>query len=406
MESVRFLKRALESAELVPLAQSHLLRLASSEEATEVAAAASAVFKESAERQPLSSGQDIAWQREELESLEREREQRRMTTIHFSVHGEDDELRRHYEGVIRAILGGRIIPFLGAGVNLCGRPIEVKWSPGSGFLPSSWELAEYLARVFRYPHPPDDLLRVSQYVTITDGAGPLYDELHKLFDSDYIPTSLHRFLAALPSAMRAKGLPVKYPLIVTTNYDDVLEVALKQADEPYDLVYYESKGKNFGKFWHRPPDGKPQLIERPNVYRGLSLGRHTIVLKIHGAVTRAEPTGDRDSYVITEDNYIDYMLNTEVAVLLPIPLFEKLMRSHCLFLGYNLTSWNRRIILRRIWKDRAFSWKSWAVRRGSDAIDDQFWKSWNVETINADLQDYIAALSRCLENWPHAGAGA
>ena len=131
-------------------------------------------------------------------------------------------------------MDGRVIPFLGAGVNLCGRPTEVKWSPGSGFLPSGWELTEYLAREFRYPHAPNellDLLRVSQYVTITDGAGPLYEELHKLFDSDYTPTCLHRFLAALPSAMRAKGLPVKYPLIVTTNYDDVLEVALKQASE-------------------------------------------------------------------------------------------------------------------------------------------------------------------------------
>ena len=320
-----------------------------------------------------------------------------------------DPLDEHAAKVIKEMLGGRVIPFLGAGVNLCGRPTEVKWSPGSGFLPSGGELTEYLAREFRYPHAPNDLLdllRVSEYVTITDGAGPLYEELHKLFDSDYTPTCLHRFLAALPSAMRAKGLPVKYPLIVTTNYDDVLEVALQQASEPYDLVYYETKGENLGKFWHQPPDGKPQLIERPNKYRGLSLDRRTIVLKIHGAVTRNEPTGDCDSYVITEDHYIDYMLNTEVTALLPIPLPEKLKRSHYLFLGYGLKDWNLRVILRRIWKDSVLDWKSWAVKRDSDAIDEQFWKKRNVDIINADLQDYIAALGRCLENWPHAGGGA
>ena len=155
-----------------------------------------------------------------------------------------DPLQDHAAKVIKEILGGRVIPFLGAGVNLCGRPTEVKWSPSSGLLPSGGELTEYLAREFRYPHAPNDLLdllRVSEYVTITDGAGPLYEELHKLFDSDFTPTCLHCFLATLPSAMRAKGLPVKYPLIVTTNYDDVLEVALQQASEPYDLVYYETK---------------------------------------------------------------------------------------------------------------------------------------------------------------------
>ena len=32
-------------------------------------------------------------------------------------------------------------------------------------------------------------------------------------------------------------------------------------------------------------------------------------MKIHGAVDRAEP--DRDSYVITEDHYIDYLTKTE-----------------------------------------------------------------------------------------------
>ncbi len=152
--------------------------------------------------------------------------------------------------------------------------------------------------------------------------------------------------------------------------------------------------------------GEPHLIDKPNKYRGLSFDQRTVILKIHGAVTRDEATGDHDSYVITEDHYIDYMLNTEVTALLPVPLPEKLKRSHYLFLGYGLKDWNLRVILRRIWKDQALDWKSWAVKRDSDAIDEQFWKKRNVDIINADLQDYIASLSRCLENRRHAGGGA
>jgi SIR2-like domain len=314
---------------------------------------------------------------------------------------------KHVANVINYMLNGRVIPFLGAGVNLCGRPTEVKWSPSSGFLPSGWELTEYLAQRFSYPHDPDDLLRVSEYATITEGTGPLYDALHELFDTDYNPTCLHHFLAYLPSAMRDKSLPVKYPLIVTTNYDDVLEVAFRQANEPYDLVYYEAKaGKNIGKFWHRPPGGKPQLIERPNKYRGLSLDRCTIILKIHGAVTREEDASHHDSYVITEDDYIDYMLNADFTTLLPIPLPEKLMYSSYLFLGYSLKDWNLRVILRRIWKSQDLTRNSWAVKRDSDTIDDLFWTNRNVDVFNVDLQDYIANLSCCLKNWPHAGGGA
>ena len=36
-----------------------------------------------------------------------------------------------------------------------------------------------------------------------------------------------------------------------------------------------------------------------------------MILKIHGAVDRDEPK--EDSFVITEDNYIDYLTATDVA---------------------------------------------------------------------------------------------
>ncbi len=33
----------------------------------------------------------------------------------------------HYKTVIKAIADGRVVPFLGAGVNLCGRPEGEAW---------------------------------------------------------------------------------------------------------------------------------------------------------------------------------------------------------------------------------------------------------------------------------------
>ena len=35
----------------------------------------------------------------------------------------------HYDMVVKAIADGRVVPFLGAGVNLCGRPGEIDWGP-------------------------------------------------------------------------------------------------------------------------------------------------------------------------------------------------------------------------------------------------------------------------------------
>ena len=71
---------------------------------------------------------------------------------------------RHYRMLAELLVAGEVVPFLGAGVNLCGRPESTVFQPGR-FLPSGSELAMYLAREVNYPYPDRmDLLRVSQYV--------------------------------------------------------------------------------------------------------------------------------------------------------------------------------------------------------------------------------------------------
>src|SRR5262245_32793159 len=99
-------------------------------------------------------------------------------------------LEAHYSTVIKELIAGRVVPFLGAGANLCGRPEDSSWKPDQlQYLPSGTELAAFLAENFGFTgRGNDDLLRVSQYISVMIGAGPLYEELHKLLDADYPPT--------------------------------------------------------------------------------------------------------------------------------------------------------------------------------------------------------------------------
>ena len=164
----------------------------------------------------------------------------------------DDE---HYRLVANRLMAGAVVPFLGAGVGLCGRPAEVPWELGR-YLPSGKELAEYLARDIDYPAgEPFDLLRVCQYVDVKLGNGPLYEALHAVFDADYAPTPIHRLLASLPErirTVRGEG-PRFFPLYVTTNYDSLLEQALRDAGEEYDLVTYMAEGPDKNRFVHTRP---------------------------------------------------------------------------------------------------------------------------------------------------------
>jgi hypothetical protein len=296
----------------------------------------------------------------------------------------------HYRLLAKAIAEGRVVPLLGAGVNLCGRPSGAGWQQGR-YLPSGAELARYLAGVFDFPADElQDLLRVSQYVAVMTGSGPLYEELHHLLDADYQPTKVHTLLAGVPEFLRRQGL-VRYQLILTTNYDNALEGAFRAAGEEFDLVTYIAEGPHRGKFLHVPPDGDVRLIERPNEYRELSLTRRTVILKIHGAIDRHDP--ERDSYVITEDHYIDYLTHTDIANLVPVALAARLRRSHFLFLGYSMADWNLRVILHRIWGEQELNYKSWSIQLDPKPIEEGFWRKRGVEILHAPLEDYIDALA-------------
>ena len=164
---------------------------------------------------------------------------------------------KHFERVADAIAAGEVVPFLGAGANLCDRPAEAPWDPES-FAPSARELALTLAKQSRYPNldelgdparPP--LQWVSQYFDAVLGDKPLYKKLREVFEARYPPSSLHRLLARLPALLRERGAEEQL-LVLTTNYDDLVERALDDAKEAFDVVWYDAKpGPNQGQFWHR-----------------------------------------------------------------------------------------------------------------------------------------------------------
>lgn len=308
-----------------------------------------------------------------------------------------DPLESHYENVAEAFMEGEVVPFLGAGVNLMERPEGLSWKQGE-FLPNGRELAEYLADHFKYKEAEErqDLNRVSQYVAVEQGLGPLYRELHWVFNGDYPPTQLHHFLARVPAILREKGVKDKYPIIVTANYDDLLERAFQKANEPYDLMWYVADGKDDlrRKFIHRAPDGTQQPIREPDDYRGIHPDRQTVIIKLHGAVDRTP--AERDSYVITEDHYLDYLTNSNILDLAPTTLRPRLMNSHFLFMGYSLRDWNLRVLLYRIWGAQALDYNSWAIQRQPQRMDITTWGRRNVEIKDKLLTEYIAGLERQL----------
>jgi hypothetical protein len=313
----------------------------------------------------------------------------------------EEWLSEHFEDVLDAMATGNVVPLLGAGANLCDREEGDRWVRG-GNLPSGSELACYLADKLHYPdeRSQDDLVRVSQYGQSKRGSGTLFRYLHEVFSDTYEPTALHHLLATMPKRIANARGTRKHQLIVTTNYDDALEQAFDRAGETYDVVWYEGPRRGSpapgGRCMHRTPDGEVHEVVRANEYAAISLEERPVILKVHGAVDRREPTYENDSYVISEDHYIEYLSDTCLTDLFPVTLLETLFTSHFLFLGYRLRDWNVRVILHQIWREREHELDAWAIQRDVGEIDRVLWDKRGVHLLDIPLDDYVAGLAEHL----------
>jgi hypothetical protein len=288
-----------------------------------------------------------------------------------------------------------VVPFLGAGVNLADRQSEASWRPGID-LPSGNELAESLATQFLYPpaEPRTDLMRVAQYVESRLGEVAIYDELRDVFASTYVPTLVHKVLARVPSALARKGIANPHLLIVTTNYDDAQEQAFDEVGAEYDVLWYMAHGEHRRQFMHLAPGESPVPIDEPG-QSDLSVDRRSVILKIHGAVYR--PSDRLDSFVVTEDDYIEYMSAQNLVNIVPVKLRETMVDANFLFLGYRLGDWNLRVFLHALWAKRDKTAKSWSVNMAHRDLDRLFWEKRSVDMIESPLSNYMTALRSALE---------
>ena len=184
---------------------------------------------------------------------------------------------------------GRVVPLLGAGVNLCGRPVDGPWQQDTAICRAAESLltTSPLRSTIRALH---DLVRISQYVSVVMGDAPLYDELHDVFAAEYEPTPLHRFLAKLPSIVRRHDPP---PRLLSAHRDDELrrcarkrirrggENTISSRTSPTATsAGSSSTGHGRGSRRHRPAEQ----------YGALSLERRTVILKVTGPLAATMPS--------------------------------------------------------------------------------------------------------------------
>jgi hypothetical protein len=223
-----------------------------------------------------------------------------------------------WNALLWAIKYKECTPFLGAGA--C-----------SGVLPSGGDLAAEWAREFNYPfHDPRNLIRVSQFVAIRAGPKTPRFKIRRKFsgakpDFDN-PDEPHRVLAEL-----------RLPVYITTNYDDFMWQALERV-----LANETPRGHARREVckWHHARR-RQKASEQGDID---ATPEGPVIYHLHGTLD------DVDSMVLTEDDYLDFLMCISEAEqkLIPPRIERAFSDSALLFMGYSLEDMNFKVLFRRL----------------------------------------------------------
>lgn len=292
---------------------------------------------------------------------------------------EQGDVEPPYQLILDGLEKGKVIPFLGAGASLPALLDDTLWKVDTAQrFPLALELAEALAGYTNYPQDaPRELALVAQYFSGLNGREPLTEYLHRIFVREHLSTSLHSFLA---DHMRTG-------IIITTNYDNLVERAF--GDRPFDLVVHaidEDKVLLLRHGANNPEYVTPAKLDADGM-------QHPLVYKMHGTADVRDPLPDQ--FLITEDDYVDFLTRMMRQKVLPAPVLTALMRSNVLFLGYGLGDWNVRVILNTVARQfnnemrKKQKLKSWAIQHQVNAVEAINWQERGVHLFVMALDRFV-----------------
>ena len=287
------------------------------------------------------------------------------------------ELDAHFERVVRLIEDGRLTFFLGSAIYDWLTRIKPFYGE--------------LARVFECEALSVEPFAVAQYIADRHGRENLYAEIRKLFArTPLVPRSTHELFAAWSGFKTHNGKKVPFPMVITTNYDDVLEQRLADAGLPYHLFSYQADGRHRGLFYHWSADNELRIVERPRNIRALSDG--FVLVKLNGGFDRHGRIPE--SYVTTRLDYWD--VAARIPRMLPAVVQQKLSADPLLFLGSGLSAPDVESLVRFAHKDHPGP-RSWAIVWKDTGIE--YWQQCGVEILSKDVNSYVNELhARLVKN--------
>ena len=270
-----------------------------------------------------------------------------------------------------------------------------------------------VGRITRLADPPDQLTSITSYYENKVGRPSLWSNLSLVISGKNQPTRTHEMIAtAAKRHFQQYSKPLQDYVILTTNYDCLMEDALDAAGVDYVvLTMRKSDQKVLVRFSDNIPDAR-NLTEMnsetsyPQQFYLQKPQNFVLLCKMHGCLNPRLKESD-DGVIISDNDYVDYIeqMNSAQGT---IPAYVKtIMQDKAfLFLGYSFADWNVRSVFQTIRKKRSENskFRDFAVTSYLGEYEQQFFNKNNVSVLKIDLNTYtqgiIADLKRRKENSP------
>jgi SIR2-like domain len=302
---------------------------------------------------------------------------------------------RDWETIVSRLYAGQCVPFLGAGVNAGGGnekglPLgrQVALELANDLITTDVAEFEKLVKVEvldeRLKDYPQLLrLQLHNLACVAFHLARAVDSPHVmgmvqqlLSDEDEVPSKLLTTLARLRNVR----------LIVTTNYDLLMEKALDDAGREYVKVVQPVEGFR-----------EDELATKDSELAAAKAAGTLILYKIHGSFPEpAEPAGAGRRIILTEEDYIEFLTvvaNDKIGI--PPAIKAEMTTATLLFLGYSLEDWDFRTLFKGTIEtlERFRTYKSFAIQLEPSPFWAKFWaEEKKVVVYDMDLRAFASAL--------------
>jgi hypothetical protein len=300
-----------------------------------------------------------------------------------------------YKIIADCFRSSTVVLFLGSAASFVGASKDAS-------LPSGAMFARTLAEKGDYPGAQSDpLTKVAQYIEeIPADRNYLLSTVYERFFSTIQPgysSALTDFLTQIPVSMVPK-------LIVTTNYDVLVERTLEEKGLPYLAISHIMKGPKSGRllcYTNLRDLLGPANIKTLSETEEFLLEAETdgnspaLIYKMHGSAWLRFGSTLMDSVVLTENDYIEFFAQ-DVLNRIPTRIVETLRTSRLLFLGYALEDWNFRVLLRKLQAVQRQNTdnvqRHWAFLLDADPVEVKFWENRGVNLYRQSLDITLNSL--------------